>query len=946
LLALIGDPDYRDSSGELAIGSGLISTTSTILSATRGEGSRIIADAAGAAVSFALTGGDAIGADFAGGFSFNELTGGITAGVYRIAGYSSQFTTGIEALASQASGLLADEGNIASFAGGFAVSVNLESPLGAGLAAGGALGLAISRNTIADAIRAGMANLGGTQVKLGALDVSARNERLLSSQATGDSLTISSGSSAAAVDIAAADSLNAIEGDVDASVDLDATQTLELADGPFSLQASDLSQIDSFVLAVALAFADGNSAVPLAGGGAGSSNTISAAVTAQLRAGTVKSGSGAKPSDNSVSAATESTGGKARRKLASESGAGSLAIARGRTATPSGAASIGAAVVSNSISGDVAAELQADTVSLEGTLDVASNSGDQLDTTVAAASMAVGVSSASPAGAAVALSGAGASASNTLAVASHALIEAYTLADTQVDHAFSLSDALQVNSLQGGSITANVDSGSLAVSYAGSEAAVSLAPAIGVSLARNTLSADGLAALLGYSTVEVQGDITLSSSSSRTIDATSVAVAIGSAIGSEFSLGLAGGGADANNTIGGGSQSLLQADTITAEGDLTLVGQSDDTITAEVLAIAGAGQGNATGSGGAVSIGASVAHNRLGVDGDGPDADGDGVTIAASVNGSDGSSGVTSLTAQNLSATAQQSTSLTAAVAATAAAIGWEDSGKVGVSASGAGADATNTVKQNLNAAVIGAGDGATLTITGVDAGSPGLINLSADDTSTLSATATGAALAFNLAPNLSAAPAVGVSLADNTLIRNQLAQLQGFSVGDGGGGVHSSGDIQVQSTSSGSLDATSVAVAIAATLGSNSLGLSGGGAQSFNTVLGASQALIGDSDLGEESGTKASDVLVNAQDTGTINSQVDAIAASLAVGSDATASAAIGVALSRNFIGEKQNDSDLSGGDPIAYVNPVAAQDGATVEGNLLQAGILGSNLYLDGDL
>jgi hypothetical protein len=122
--------------------------------------------------------------------------------------------------------------------------------------------------------------------------------------------------------------------------------------------------------------------------------------------------------------------------------------------------------------------------------------------------------------------------------------------------------------------------------------------------------------------------------------------------------------------------------------------------------------------------------------------------------------------------------------------------------------------------------------------------------------------------------------------------------------------------------------------------------AQSFNTVLGASQALIGDSDLGQESGTKASNVLVNAQDMATINSDVDAVAASIIAGGASVPSAAIGVALSRNFIGEKQNDSDLSGGDPIAYVNPVAAQDGATVEGNLLQAGILGSNLYLDGDL
>jgi hypothetical protein len=348
-----------------------------------------------------------------------------------------------------------------------------------------------------------------------------------------------------------------------------------------------------------------------------------------------------------------------------------------------------------------------------------------------------------------------------------------------------------------------------------------------------------------------------------------------------------------------------------------------------------------------VSIGAAVAHNRLGVNGDGPDADGDGITIAASVNGRDGISGVTSLTSKSLNATAKQSASVTAAVAATAAAIGWEALGKVGVSASGAGADATNTVKQTLSAEVIGRGEGSTLTIKGAGPGNPGLINLSADDTSTLSTTATGAALAFSFAPGVSVAPAVGVSLADNTLIRNQLAQLQGFSVGGGTGGVHTSGDIQVQSTSSGTIETTSVAVAIAASIGENSVGLAGGGAQSFNTVLGASQALIGDSDLGETSGTKASNVDVIANDTSTIHSEVDAIAASISGGvTGSTASAAIGVALSRNFIGEQQGNSAVSGGHPIVYSNPVRAQDGATVQGNLLQAGIWGSNLYLQGNL
>ncbi|MEB3331806.1 MAG: DUF4347 domain-containing protein, partial [Synechococcaceae cyanobacterium] len=342
--AWIGDPDYRDGNGNLTIGSGVVATRSTSLLAERGELSRIIADAAGAALAFSRptnAQGKALGAGIAGGFAFNDLTGGISAGIHRLADYRSSGATTIQALARKGKPYLASDGNIASFAGGFAVSLNLGDPRGQALAAGGALGLAVSRNSIRDAVKAEIADLGlanpGKTLKLGALRLEARNERLLSSQATGDSLTVSrGGSSAVAVGVGAADSRNSIEGGVEALLSLGGDQRLELGEA-LQVSATDLARIETFALAVALTYAEGSSAFPLAGGGAGSSNTITAPVTARVKAGTVKNAAAqgvqpATPPEHRIRAGSEEGDGSQRRSRSIDSrlGAGSLAVAVGR----------------------------------------------------------------------------------------------------------------------------------------------------------------------------------------------------------------------------------------------------------------------------------------------------------------------------------------------------------------------------------------------------------------------------------------------------------------------------------------------------------------------------------------------------------------------------------------------------------------------------------------
>jgi hypothetical protein len=141
---------------------------------------------------------------------------------------------------------------------------------------------------------------------------------------------------------------------------------------------------------VALTYAEGSSGIALAGGGAGSTNTITAPVTARVKAGTVKGGTNTnteQPAQTTIKAASGETNAQGAvtnsRELVARLGAGSLAVARGRSATSFGA-SIGAVDVDNTLKGDVTAKLQADSVNLPGALNLSSVSADKVDTTVAA----------------------------------------------------------------------------------------------------------------------------------------------------------------------------------------------------------------------------------------------------------------------------------------------------------------------------------------------------------------------------------------------------------------------------------------------------------------------------------------------------------------------------------------------------------------------------------
>ena len=126
---------------------------------------------------------------------------------------------------------------------------------------------------------------------------------------------------------------------------------------------------------------------------------------------------------------------------------------------------------------------------------------------------------------------------------------------------------------------------------------------------------------------------------------------------------------------------------------------------------------------------------------------------------------------------------------------------------------------------------------------------------------------------------------------------------------VSDTGNIEVEATVASLIEATAVAVSIAVSFGGkSSVNLSGGGAESTNTLLRKVLAFI----TGTNSVTAlAGTVEVSATDESTIVANVDAVSLS--------GTASIGVALARNYIGWE--DSDTKGTDQV-----LAHVDGSTV--------------------
>lgn len=205
--------------------------------------------------------------------------------------------------------------------------------------------------------------------------------------------------------------------------------------------------------------------------------------------------------------------------------------------------------------------------------------------------------------------------------------------------------------------------------------------------------------------------------------------------------------------------------------------------------------------------------------------------------------------------------------------------------------------------------DASTITTTG-DA-----VRLSALDSSAIRADGQAAAVAASLSGDSGGAVAIGLSLAHNEIDNGVAAYIAGSNV------LTSLGAITLNAQQTGAISVTTTAAAVSAGIsaGSTGVALSGGAAEATNRILGGANAYIETSTLGTAS-NKVGAVDIDAASTSTISAVVESVAASLAVGNSTAVGVALGVAVARNFIGWERTDMAAD------YQTGIGLSQGATL--------------------
>ncbi|TVS11137.1 MAG: hypothetical protein EA424_24230, partial [Planctomycetaceae bacterium] len=402
---------------------------------------------------------------------------------------------------------------------------------------------------------------------------------------------------------------------------------------------------------------------------------------------------------------------------------------------------------------------------------------------------------------------------------------------------------------------------------------------VGLSLARNEIVTDMLAFVRNVDELTADGgSIHVTSDQDASIDATSTASAISVALSVDKSIAFGGGGATAVNSIRGQGSAFIQDSQIVAtgtgaeQGEVVVTATNRSHIEALVKALSVAVAAS-TGKTQAISIGFSLARNLIGWTEYGGS---DPIDVLAYIENSD-------VTAdQGLTLTASSTAEILATVAATSVAVALTVGSGTAISAGGLWTD--NKIATRIKAFLTGA--------SVVDLGDD--LVITASDQSNVVADARAVSVAASLAAERSGAISIGLSLAHNTVDNGVEAYLDSAELVKTGGG-----DVLITATDSSTIAAKSVAASLALSIGagSTSFGISGGGSESTNVILGKAEALISGSTLGETA-ADIGDVRVVATGASEIDALVAAVSGSVAIGSTTGAAVSIGISAARNFIG------------------------------------------------
>ncbi|QEI44253.1 Bifunctional hemolysin/adenylate cyclase (plasmid) [Dolichospermum sp. UHCC 0315A] len=393
-----------------------------------------------------------------------------------------------------------------------------------------------------------------------------------------------------------------------------------------------------------------------------------------------------------------------------------------------------------------------------------------------------------------------------------------------------------------------------------------------------------------------KGRIKIEAKEDATISATVTAASIAVAGSGKISIALSGGGAEAVNIIGTNTNAYIIDSTVTSEGEVTLDARNTSLIDADVLAVSGSvGIG---GKGGvAAAIGASIAHNFIGFDLIGFNADGtvqignDASPNKAQIQAYVEDSTVKATTG-DIRQTAISHQTITAEVWAGSVAISGGSQGAL--SLSGAGVSTVNKIATQVKTYIDGAVG------SRIEASN---ILLTAQDTSKITAKSGAAALAVAIAPKSpGVSVAIGVALAENTIANTVESYITNSPT------VIASDQLSLTAKEAATVEATTIAASLGVAISALGVGLTGAGANATNIINNKVHAYIDNSN----SVIAQNNILIDAQSEATITSLVGA--ASVAGGT--VGAGAIGVSLARNLIGlDGIGDTSPLGNEVLAYV-------------------------------
>ncbi|MCY7332058.1 MAG: hypothetical protein LH649_05235 [Pseudanabaena sp. CAN_BIN31] len=736
----------------------------------------------------------------------------------------------------------------------------INASVGAGSAAvagGGKAGVAASgsgvdaQNKIATLVKAYIDSDGATGIQAASASITASDTSTITADAGAASIAAALGGKAGvSLSIGVALANNLISNEVEAGIK-NADTSFKTTSSDITINANSNATIQA--TAVAASFAAGGSGtagVAISGAGAGAVNTILSKTNALISNSNVISASAV-----GISAANSS-------KIDATIVAVSVSVGVGGTAGVG--VSIGAAVANNYIGYDgntrtpaeVQAYIQNSSLTANGALTLSAINNGTINAKVGAGSAAV--SGGGTAG--VAASGSGVDAQNKIAT----LVKAYIDGDgaTGIQAA-----SASMTATDSATIEANAGAASIAAAIGGT-AGVSLS--IGVALANNLISNEVEAGIKNAdnSFKTTSGGISIAATTTSTINTVAVAASLAVGAGGTAGVAISGAGAGAVNTILSKTNAYIIGSNVVSAGAVGIAAVSNSTINATVIAVSAAvGVGGTVGAG--VSIGAAVANNYIGYNGN--------TRTPAEVQAYIQNSSLTANGALTLSAIANET--INAGVGAGSAAI--SAGGTAGIAASGSGVDTQNRVATLVKAFIDG--DGAT----GIQSTSA---TLTAIDTATIKADAGAASIAIALGGTVGAALSIGVALANN-LISNEVEA--GIKNADNSFKT-TTGGISISATTASTINAVAVAASFAVGgAGVAGIAISGAGAGAVNTILSKTNAYIIGSNV-----VSAGAVSLNANNSGTINATIAAVAAAVGVGGTAGIGVAIGAAVASNYIG------------------------------------------------